>query len=101
MRYNIELLPKAEIEYKKAYRWYEEQLIGLGDRFETSVERKLNNISNNPLFYPNKGGKLRECKVDDFPFLIIFRVYSEKNLIFVYSIFHTSRRPGKKYKKSL
>ena len=99
MRYDVEFLPKADVEYLEAFIWYEEQLIGLGSRFEASVEGKLNSISNNPLFYPNKNRDLRESKIDGFPYLIVYKIYPKKRLIFVYSIFHTSRRPGKKYSR--
>jgi hypothetical protein len=97
VEYDIEYLPKAQVEYLEAYLWYEEQLAGLGSRFETAVERKLNRISKYPLLYPNKNKNLREATIDDFPFLIIYKVYPQNNVIFIYAIFHTSRRPGKKY----
>ena len=98
MAYDIEYLPKAQVEYLEAYLWYEEQLPGLGNRFEKAIERKLNRISKHPLLYPNKNKNLRESAIDDFPYLIIYKVYPQKDMIFIISIFHTSRRPGKKYK---
>ncbi len=99
MQYNIDFLHKARDEYLDAFVWYEEQLPGLGSRFEKAVDRKLNSISKYPLFYPNKGRNLRESKIEDFPYLIVYKIYPQKRLIFIYSIFHTSRRPGKKYRK--
>jgi hypothetical protein len=101
MEYGIQLLPKAEIEFLKAFKWYEEQLPGLGGRFETSLEGKLMRISRNPFLYPNKSKDLHECKIDDFQYLVIFKIYPKSNIIFIYSIFHTSRRPGKKYRSNL
>ncbi|MDN5285162.1 MAG: Plasmid stabilization system protein [Mucilaginibacter sp.] len=99
MEYDLRFHPKAEIEYLEAFVWYEEQLDKLGERFESSVERKLQNIISNPLFYPNKKFKCRECKIEDFPYLLVYKVYPERNLIFIVSVFHTSRKPGKKYRK--
>ena len=99
MEYDLKFHPKAEIEYLEAFEWYEEQLEKLGDRFESSVERKIQSIVRNPLFYPNKKRDYRECKIDDFPYLIVYKVYPRKHLIIIFSIFHTSRRPGKKYRK--
>lgn len=97
MKFTVEILLKAQTELSESSKWYNMRLEGLGERLVTSVLNKINSISNNPFIYPNKKLDLRECKVDDFPFLIVYRVNDEKNLITIYSIFHTSRRPGKKY----
>jgi mRNA-degrading endonuclease RelE of RelBE toxin-antitoxin system len=99
MSYDFEFLPKAQIEYTKAFAWYNEQLDGLGDRFENAVEKKLITVNENPVIYSKKAGGFREVKIEGFPYLIVYKIYPEKNLIVIYSIFHTSRWPGKKYRK--
>jgi ParE toxin of type II toxin-antitoxin system, parDE len=99
MSFSIEFDPKADIEYFKAWDWYEEQLIGLGDRFGDSVIRQIELISKTPLVYPSKKPQSRECEIEDFPFLIVYKIYPVKNLIYIVSIFHTSRNPRKKYRK--
>jgi len=99
MNFIIEFDPKAEKEYFDAWDWYEEQLIGLGDRFGNSVIRQIEFISKAPLSYPSKKAQSRECKIEDFPFLIIYKIYPAKNVIYISSIFHTSRNPRKKYPK--
>ncbi|SEP04766.1 MULTISPECIES: type II toxin-antitoxin system RelE/ParE family toxin [Mucilaginibacter] len=101
MFYTVEILLKAQVELLKSLEWYDEQLEGLGDRLEFSVLKKINSIANHPLLYPSKKSDFRECKVDDFPFLIVYKVNNQKKLVTVYSIFHTSRRPGKKYRSNL
>ena len=99
MKYTVKVLVKAQMELLLSLKWYDGQLDGLGDRLELSVLKKIDSIINNPLIYPNKKFDFRECKVDDFPFLIIYKVDPRKHLIVIYAIFHTSRRPGKKYSK--
>ena len=47
--YAVQFEPKAAIEYREAYVWYEEQLQGLGERFESSLEHKLASILSTPL----------------------------------------------------
>lgn len=99
MGFAIQLSAKAYKEYYKAYEWYEERLPGLGDRFEDALERQIDLIANNPLIYANKKVGTRESNVEDFPYLIVYKIIPDKKLILITSIFHTSRNPKRKYRK--
>jgi len=99
MNFDVSFLPKAEIEYIKAYKWYEEQLEGLGERFSMAVEKQLNKIVKNPYHYPLKKRNCQECKIQLFPYIIVYKVYSDANNIVIISVFHTSRNPKMKYRK--
>lgn len=99
MPYTVVLHPETEKEYLTSFLWYEERSPGLGERFEQAVESKIQSIANNPLHYPTKKKNYREALVSVFPFLIVYKIYPEKKEIFIASIFHTSRRPGKKYRR--
>ena len=98
MSFEVKILLKARDEFKNSVDWYEDQLEGLGKRFAKSVFSKLDSIADNPAQYPFKKLDFRECKITDFPFLVVYKIDNTKQVIVVYSIFHTSRRPGKKYK---
>ena len=91
-------LPKAQREILKAWEWYEDQQEGLGDRFKEEVRNKISLILSNPLHYPVKG-KYREALIDNFPFLIIYKIDKSNDRILILSVFHTSRHPKKKYTK--
>ncbi len=99
MSFTIEFDPKADKEYFDAWDWYENQSVGLGDRFGNVLLKQVQSISKDPFAYPNKKSNFRESKVVDFPFLILYKIYPAKNLIYITSIFHTSRNPKKKYRK--
>lgn len=90
----------AEAEYIEAFQWYENQLPGLGERFEQAVEEKLNQISLKPQLFSVKKGNFREAKIEAFPYVIVFWIYKGERIIFISSIFHASRSPRKKYRKS-
>jgi len=96
MSYVVELLDKARYELFESWKWYEEKEEGLGHRFEEAVYRKLYLIAGSPLHYPLKAGKYREAQVEDFPFIIVFKTDERRNLIIVYTLFHTSRHPRRK-----
>ena len=100
MSYQVEILFKANKEIFEAWAWYEKQQIGLGDRFENEVFKKIKLIQNNPFHYSLK--KIAyEALVDKFPFLIIYQVNDNKKLIIILSIFHTSRHPKQKFPKKI
>ena len=91
--------PKAEIEYYDAIDWYNLKLAGLGERFVNAVNYQLASIAQNPLIFQTRHSDFRESKVKDFPYLIVYKIYPVKNVIYILSIFHTSRSPAKKYKR--
>lgn len=99
MNYQVIFHPIADKEYRDAYLWYEERLEGLGDRFTEAIENQLNQIIAKPLLHAKKRGIYREVKADTFPYLIVYKVYDKRKIIFVSSIYHTSRNPRKKYRK--
>ena len=99
MAFNIDFQPKAEKEYLDAFHWYEEQQDGLGRRFEDAIERQLFRIIENPDSYPIKKYQLRESKVENFPYLVVYKIYPSQRIILIVSVFHTSRKPSKKYRK--
>lgn len=90
-------LPKAQTEILEAWEWYENKQLGLGDRFVSNLRTKIDQIVNNPLHYPLKK-KLREARIDDFPYLVIFKIDERNDLIVITSVFHTSRHPKRKFK---
>ena len=99
MNFIVEFDIRAETEYSDAIEWYEDQESGLGSRFEESVQKLLKHIEKNPLIFPNKRYNTREGKVEDFPYLIVYKVFPAKNIMYITSIFHTSRNPRRKYRK--
>jgi hypothetical protein len=51
MKYSLILRDKAVEEIKEAYKWYDEQLNGLGDRFLNSIEKNTDLILNNTIIF--------------------------------------------------
>ncbi len=103
MSYTLAFNSKAVDEYIAAILWYEEQVAGLGKRFEQETEKQLQKIIANPFAYHFSKGNFRESSVYHFPFTIVFVINEKNKTIYISSIFHTSRNPRGKYrtKKSL
>jgi ParE toxin of type II toxin-antitoxin system, parDE len=60
MSYIIDLHPKALEELNNSYQWYEARSEGLGKRFLTCVEKRINEIAKHPERYPKKNFNLEK-----------------------------------------
>jgi plasmid stabilization system protein ParE len=90
---------KAESEIVEAYDYYELKQLLLGDKFVSCVELAADTISENPEAFPKKLRNYREYLVPVFPYLLIYEYIPEKKLIYILSVFHTSRNPDDKISK--
>jgi len=79
-----------------SFEWYEEQRLGLGERFLNQIDAAVTTVGNNPYLFPVKVGSYRQYVVSSFPFVIVYEYMPEKQLVYILHIFHTSRRPKKK-----
>lgn len=94
MKYELEIKQEAVFDIKEAYLYYEEQRIGLGNRFLKTLESYLQRVQKYPEHYQIKRKPYREAFIKDFPYLIIYEI--EGNKIIVYAVFNTWRNPSKK-----
>ena len=83
----------AFMETDNAYTYYEDQSEGLGDRFLKSLEEAYEKLSRTPQYYSYLNSKkdLRDLKIKDFPFVVIFQIVKDK--VLVLRVFNTNRAP--------
>ena len=74
-----QLHAEAHKEYIEAYEWYELKDKGLGDRFMSCVEKKLQQISLHPQFFGKRQSVFREAKVENFPTLLFMNFSNKRN----------------------
>jgi len=90
----VELLFQAGNELSDSYDWYEKRQINLGDKFFHEINYYLKLLEQNPFqFLIKYVDDLRSASVRKFPFVIIYWVEDIAKIVFVVSIFHTSRNP--------
>lgn len=98
--YSLKFHHLVAVDYATAYEWYEAQQQGLGDRFRKQVTAKLKMVLALPFAYGVKANTgFREAQIKGFPYLIIFRVYPRKKVVFVNKLHHTAMDPKKKYRR--
>ena len=84
----------ARIEFDGSIDWYEAQRSGLGDEFESEIQKAIADIASYPKRYPIVERDVRQAPVDRFPFCIYYRIRSGR--IVVISVFHQSRDPSER-----
>ena len=87
MSYQSLLLAKARKELTQVWKWYEDRLPGLGDRFAKNVFDKIARIEKTPERYPKRFRNYRETMVETFPYLIIYKIDCKKNLVLMRACF--------------
>lgn len=95
MGYKLEIRGEADEEIFEAYSWYEQQTPGLGQRFIGELEAIFQKITLNPQHYKIARSVFRQASVKSFPFVVYFEI--NHNNIVVYSVFHTMRKPDKRF----
>jgi len=89
---------RAQKDIYESVTWYEEQQIGLGDRFVDTIDAAFNTISLNPEAFLKKKNQLRQMPVSEFPYVIVYKIENE-HVVNVLRVFHTSRNPKLKFRK--
>lgn len=91
----VDLIFTSEVEWdlSDAYSWYEEQRVGLGEEFMTSVDACVEGILRNPTMYARVHEEYRRALTRRFPYAIFYEVVDDT--ITVYGVFHTARDPDK------
>jgi hypothetical protein len=68
--------------------------VGLAKQFLKEIDYYLNLIGKNPFHFAVRfSDKYRFAVLKKFPYFIVFRIEESEGLIYVISIFHTSRNP--------
>jgi plasmid stabilization system protein ParE len=91
--YKIRVEPDALQDIQESTDWYNEQVKGLGSRFQKQVKTQINPLKKNPLGYAVRYAKVRCMLKKKFPFLVHFIIDEELKVVEVFAVYHTSRDP--------
>ncbi len=96
MSFQIVLNPRAQFELQVAIDYYNDQLIGLGEKFILDLEKHLRILSINPhfeiLYKDYRGLTLKK-----FPYYqLLYYVDEKEKIVYIDAVFHTAQNPNKK-----
>ncbi len=89
MNYKVILDEKTKIEFRKSYGGYRNINSNLAKRFSNSFRESFNLIKNNPFLFQIRYEETQGKLVDDFPYLIHYRII--ENTIIIIGFYHSSR----------
>jgi plasmid stabilization system protein ParE len=100
MSYRYILHELAQQDYDTVVAWYAARSSKAAENLITEVEHALQLICDNPGRWRNGYKYYRELGVTKYPYVIIYSIEEDKQLVIITAFFHTSRNPKKKYRKT-
>lgn len=93
-KFHVEFNPDFFNDLVLSVEWYNEHSTKLGDRFYKKVKKQTAKLSTSAFYYAVKYCDIRCMPIENFPYLVHYRVNEETNTIKVEAMFHTSRNPN-------
>lgn len=87
----IRLSQEACREYEEAWRYYEEQVPGLGEALKQDIRSALRRIGVWPLSSPTEKGDIRRVLLSRFPYKLLYSV--EPDHLYIIAVAHLHRKP--------
>ena len=88
----LEFHPEAELELIESAVYYDKQVPGLGERFESEIRYATDLLLDQPEIGPLVDPNLRKFILTRFPFTLYYRVTAD--VLRIEAVAHQSRRPG-------
>ena len=95
MSYKVVISDSAKNDIKNSAKWYNKQQAGLGKRFTKSITNCINAIKLQPESFQIRYKNNRAGIPYKFPYLVIYYIDDEKQLVKIIAVFHTSLNPDK------
>lgn len=84
--------PEALEEFEQAARYYASVQVELANRFVSSVEMAIGNLTERPLAFAVMEQDIRRCLTRVFPYAVLFTV--EPAYILIVAVMHCHQKPG-------
>lgn len=89
MIYSVVLDPIALKDIQKGVDYYDDQQIGLGEKFEATVNKHMLSISKNP-FFQSRYDNVHCLPLKKYPYMIHYTINETDKIVTVRAVFHTS-----------
>ena len=88
---HVEFLSHARAEFRKAIAFYNKHKAGLGFEFTEEVKKAIERIIQYPEAWSLISRRARRCRVNRFPFGIIYQV--REDTLLIVAVMHLQRKP--------
>jgi len=93
MKFKVLYNPEIYSDIQQTIDWYNKQQAGLGTKFYSALNKQLQKLEKNALQFAIRYDDIRCLPLKKFPFMIHYRVDSDKGIVYVEAVFHTHRNP--------
>jgi hypothetical protein len=90
---SVKLVDEALDEMREAAAYYELQREGLGQEFLDEVLKTISRIRFFPNGHPRVSEHSRRCRLDRFPYGLVYQVFRDEHGISVIAVMQLNRRP--------
>lgn len=88
-----EFHPAASWEFQSAAHWYDEEKVGLGDRFSSVIRQDVESILLNPERFQSVGDGLHVLRLKKFPYRIYYHFDASAQKVVIYAVMHNKQQP--------
>ena len=96
MKFQLSLDKRAIADIQYAIDYYNEQSLGLGEKFEKYLDKYLVSLSRNP-FFQVRYDEIHCLPLKKYPFMVHFSIKGQEVLI--HAVLHTRLDPSKNWVK--
>lgn len=89
---NAKFLTPARAEVREIVAYYNQQREGLGLEFVSELKQTLMRIRHYPLAWSPLSPRVRRCRVNRFPYSVIYEV--RQDILLIAAIQHHSKEPN-------
>ena len=88
---HVKFLAPARAEFREAIAFYNDHKAGLGFEFAAEVKKTIERIIQYPEAWSLISRRARRCRVNRFPFGIIYQV--REDILLIVAVMHLQREP--------
>jgi len=93
MDYGVKFSRLAIKDLREICDWYEEQSVGLSERFLEELQKVVDQIAQNPHCFIEKAPNCRMARLRTFPYKIFYMVNDSQQKTRVIAVAHRARHP--------
>ena len=93
--YKVIISASSKADIKENAEWYNKKQKGLGKRFAQSIKECIRTIQIQPKSFQIRYKNNRVALPQTFPYLIVYDIHSNKKIIIIIAVFHSSQNPEK------
>ena len=93
MKYKILIDEEALLDIQAATDWYNEQLQGLGSRFQKQTKSQINSLKTDAEIHAKRYADVHCMLIKKFPFMVHYMIDNINSIVQIIAVLHTSRNP--------